>query len=275
MELGIFSKTFQRSSLNEVLETVKEHGYRCVQFNMSSAGLPSMPDSMPENLLIEIHRSMSEHSLKMAALSGTFNMTHPDKKQVGLGLERLKLLINHATEIGTNMITLCTGSFDTENMWRFHPENNSKTAWKMLCETMEQAISMVESAGIYLGIEPELANVINSAEKAKQLLNEMQSHQLRIVFDPANLFEKASQKEIELIIGKGLDLLAEHIHIAHAKDRNQDGSFATAGKGILPYRFFLKELNQSGFDGPLITHGLEEDEAEFCYNFLNEQLNLI
>jgi len=275
MELGIFSKTFQQSSLNEVLEIVKEHQYSCVQFNMASAGLPSMPDSIPENLLREIHQSMSEHGLKMSALSGTFNMTHPDKKQVVQGLERLKLLINHATEIGTNMITLCTGSFDTENMWRFHPENNSKTAWKMLCETMEQAISMVESAGIYLGIEPELANVINSAEKAKQLLNEMQSHQLRIVFDPANLFEKASQKEIELIIGKGLDLLAEHIHIAHAKDRNQDGSFATAGKGILPYRFFLKELNQSGFDGPLITHGLEEDEAEFCYNFLNEQLNLI
>jgi len=275
MELGIFSKTFQRSSLNEVLEIVKEHQYRCVQFNMASAGLPSMPDSIPENLLREIHQSMSEHGLKMSALSGTFNMTHPDKKQRELGMKRLDLLINKAAEMGTDMITLCTGSFDPENMWRFHPENNSKTAWKMLCETMEQAISMAENAGIYLGIEPELANVINSAEKAKQLIGEMQSNQLKIVFDPANLFETASQKEIELIIGKGLDLLANHIHIAHAKDRKPDGSFTTAGKGILPYLFFLKELNQTGFDGPLITHGLEEDEAGFCFDFLNEKLNLI
>ena len=275
MELGIFSKTFVRSSLNEVLDVVKDQRYTCVQFNMASAGLPSMPDSIPDSLPDEIHWSLSEHGLLMSALSGTFNMIHPDKKQREPGLERLGVLIQNAKEMGTDMITLCTGSFDSENMWRFHPENNSVNAWKMLCETMEQAISMAENAGIYLGIEPELANVINSAEKAKRLINEMQSQQLRIVFDPANLFEKASQKEIELIIGKGLDLLAEHIHIAHAKDRTPDGSFATAGKGILPYWFFLKELNQTGFDGPLITHGLEEDEAEFCYNFLNEQLNRI
>jgi len=275
MELGIFSKTFVRSSINNVLNAVKEHQYTCVQFNMASAGLPSMPDSMPEDLPAEIRRSMSEHGLKMAALSGTFNMIHPVKKQRELGLERLSLLIDCAAELGTDMITLCTGSFDPENMWHFHPENNSKTAWKMLCETMEQAASKAEKADILLGIEPELANVINSAEKAKQLLSEVQSKHLKIVFDPANLFEKASQKEIEVIVGKGLELLWENIHITHAKDRNPNGSFATAGKGILPYRFFLKELKQTGFDGPLVTHGLEEVEAGFCYDFLNEQLNLI
>ncbi|HPF52968.1 MAG TPA: sugar phosphate isomerase/epimerase family protein [Draconibacterium sp.] len=275
MELGIFSKTFVRPSLNEVLNNVKEHGYTCLQFNMASVGLSSMPDFIPENLPREVHQLMTECGLQMSALSGTFNMIHPDKKQRELGLERLGLLIHHAKEMGTDMITLCTGSFDSENMWRFHPENNSITAWRILSETMESALSLAEDEGIYLGIEPELANVINSAEKAKQIINEMQSKHLKIVFDPANLFEKASQKEIELIIGKGLDLLAEHIQIAHAKDRTPDGSFATAGKGILPYRFFLKEINQTGFDGPLITHGLEEDEAEFCYNFLNEQLNRI
>lgn len=275
MELGIFSRTFVRPSLNEVLGTVKEHGYSCVQFNMASAGLPSMPDFIPKGLSEEIHQSITENGLKMSALSGTFNMIHPDKKQRELGLERLGLLIHHAKEMGTDMITLCTGSFDSENMWRFHPENNSNTAWKILSETMEKVISLAEDEGIYLGIEPELANVINSAEKAKRLISEMQSQHLKIVFDPANLFEKASDKEIESIIGQGLDLLAERIQIAHAKDRNPDGSFATAGKGILPYRFFLKELDQTGFNGPLITHGLEEDEAKFCYDFLNEQLSLV
>lgn len=259
--------------MNDVLDAVKNHQYTCVQFNMASAGLASMPDSIPESLPAKIHQSMSEHGLKMAALSGTFNMTHPDKKQRELGLKRLGLLIDCAAEMGTEMITLCTGSFDPENMWRFHPENNSKTAWKMLCETMEQALSKAEKAGIYLGVEPELANVINSAEKARNLLADMQSKQLKIVFDPANLFEEASRKEIETIIGKGLELLWEDIQIAHAKDRNPDGSFTTAGKGILPYSFFLKELKQSGFDGPLVAHGLEENEAGFVYRFLSEHLN--
>lgn len=275
MELGIFSKTFVRTSLNEVLNAVNEHQYSCVQFNMASAGLPSMPDHIPEYLPQEINAALKEYKLKMAALSGTFNMIHPNPEEREKGFRRLDLLIKSAKAMGTEMITLCTGSFDPENMWRSHPENNSKTAWKILCESMEKVVEVAENEEIYLGIEPELANVINSAEKAKQLLNEMQSNQLKVVFDPANLFEKATQKEMEKRIGNGISLLADYIYMAHAKDRNPDGSFATAGKGILPFSFFLKELTQTANCRSLVTHGLEEDEAGFCYRFLEEQLGLI
>lgn len=48
MKLGIFTKTFQRPTLDAKLEAVAAHGMREVQFNLSCAGLPSLPDDPDE-----------------------------------------------------------------------------------------------------------------------------------------------------------------------------------------------------------------------------------
>lgn len=273
MDIGIFAKTYKKASLSEILDAVVRDNYQTVQFNMACVGLPSMPNSLPESLPGQIATEFQLKGLRMSALSGTFNMIHPDPVVRNEGLKSLELLIKNAQRIGTNNITLCTGSADPTDMWRFHSNNNSKKAWLILCKTMETALEMAEIENVNLLIEPELANVVNSPLKAKRLIHEMRSNNLKIVFDPANLFEVATPSEIEEVIEEGINLLADHIEIAHAKDRSTDGKFTAAGLGILPYSFFLKKLMSIGFDGDLITHGLSENDAKGCFEFLNGHMN--
>jgi len=275
MQPGIFAKTFERPSLTEVLDAVVENGFSHLQFNMACAGLPSLPEDISFEVTKQVANEMLVRNLTMDALSGTFNMIHPDKHIVEKGLKSLEVLISNAKQMGTSVITLCTGSCDADDMWRFHPENNSREAWLTLCNTLEPALIMAESKDVILGVEPELANVINSADKARRILDEMQSRHLKIVFDPANLFEKAASKEIEKIIAYGLELVGKDIAIAHAKDRKLDGSFTAAGLGVLPYSFFIHHLRETGFDGTLITHGLKETEAKQCAIFLKKQLTYV
>jgi sugar phosphate isomerase/epimerase len=272
---GIFAKTFDRPSLTGVLDAVVENGFNRLQFNMACAGLSSMPENISFELVNQIANEVSVRNLRMDALSGTFNMIHPDKQILERGLKSLKALIYNAKQMGTSIITLCTGSCDAEDMWRFHPGNNSREAWSALCSTLERALVIAESKGVILGVEPELANVINSADKARRILDEMQSRHLKIIFDPANLFEKAAPTEIEKIITYGLELLGKDIVIAHAKDRKADGSFTAAGLGVLPYSFFIHQLRETGFEGTLITHGLKETEAKQCAIFLTKQLTYV
>jgi sugar phosphate isomerase/epimerase len=137
---------------------------------------------------------------------------------------------------------------------------------------MERALELAETADVDLGIEPELANVIDSAQAARQLIDEMQSPRIKIVFDAANLFEVVSDDERRDIVARGVGLLADRIALAHAKDRSADGSFATAGKGVLDYRHYLGELYRNGFAGPLVTHGLRADEAAGVARFLSQTL---
>ena len=163
MRLGIFAKTFPRPSLRETLDAVRAHGIGSVQFNMSCAGLPSMPEEIPPRLADRIREKMAERDLAMAAVSGTFNMIHPDHARRREGLQRLGAVAGACGRLGTSVITLCTGTRDLEDMWRQHPDNDTREAWRDLLASVEQALEVAEENGVTLAFEPEVNNVVDSA----------------------------------------------------------------------------------------------------------------
>lgn len=272
MEKGIFSKTFASSSVDENFRTIRSLGYASTQFNFASAGLPSLPDSVAPEKIDEIKAAAQAHSVHIAAVSATFNMAHPQQSVIDAGMASLAAICQAAAKLDCPLVTLCTGTCDAEDQWRFHPDNATPAAWQKLCISMAQALEMAERYNVALGIEPELANIVNSAAKARQLIDEMGSDRLKVIFDPANLFEVASLSEQHRIIAHGLELLSAEIAIAHAKDRYADGAFATAGKGVLDYPFYLQRLQATGFNGSIVTHGLAASEAQGVSSLLDQQL---
>ena len=147
----------------------------------------------------------------MAAVSGTYNMIHPDVKVREAGHARLEALAQACAGLGTTLITLCTGTRDAQDQWRAHPDNTSPAAWRDLLQSMETAIAIADRYQIELGIEPELANVVNSAQRARELIDQLGSPRLRIVLDPANLFEVAPLDEQRHTVAAAIDLLADRI----------------------------------------------------------------
>jgi sugar phosphate isomerase/epimerase len=88
------------------------------------------------------------------------------------------------------------------------------------------------------------------------------------VLDPANLFEFALPRESQVIIARAVDLLGNRIVMAHAKDRRANGEFTAASSGVIDFPHFIDCLRSVGFDGPLVTHGLIEQEAPAVAAFL-------
>lgn len=272
MELGIFAKTFARDSVAAVFDAVRTHELHVAHFNMACAGLPSLPDRIPDSLAESIGHAAVERNLTLAGLSGTFNMIHPDVSVRKRGLRRLEVLASACDAMGTDVITLCTGTRDPDDKWHRHPDNDTSAAWRDLCHSMERALEIAETHDVKLAFEPEQANVINSAQKGVQLIEEMGSARLKVIFDPANLFETAEPDERRRRVEEGLDLLGEHVVMAHAKDRHDDGTFCPAGHGILDYDHFLQHFRAAEIDAPLILHGLDESEVPDCLSFLRERL---
>jgi sugar phosphate isomerase/epimerase len=268
MRLGIFAKTFDTLGAAATLEAVARAGYSTAQFNMASLGLPSMPDRIEADAARSIAVATESTGVSIAAVSGTYNMIHPNEAVRRSGTSRLKVLAAACGAIGTKLITLCTGTRDPEDQWRGHPDNSSPAAWCDLRAEMETAISIAERFGIFLGVEPELANVISSATVARRFLDEMASPRLKIILDPANLFEVAGSQERRSIVESAVDLLGPDLVMAHAKDRNKDGDFTAAGQGVIDFRHFVGCLTRSGFSGPLVTHGLVAADAPEVAAFL-------
>ena len=267
MQIGIFAKTFARSTTQDLFQTVAAYGIHNVQFNLSCIGMDTLPKQMASAAALQtISSAAQDAKVELSAISGTFNMGHPDPEFRRDNLQKFGTLCEVAAQLRIPVITLCTGTRDRDNMWKWHPENGSKAAWNDMVRTMESALVSAEKFGLVLAFEPERENIVNSAGRARHLLDELANPRLRITIDPANLiFPESNQRAI---LDDAFALVNDSIIIAHAKDRDGDFNPCAAGKGVLDFPYYLHCLKQCGFNGPLILHGLEETEVPFSRQFL-------
>ena len=83
-------------------------------------------------------------------------------------------------------------------MWRAHPANTDRSAWSDLRRTLDPLLEAAREAGIRLGVEPELANVVRDAPTAARLLDELGADApIGIVLDPANLLTPGTVAQSE------------------------------------------------------------------------------
>lgn len=276
MHIGIFTKTFVRPSLTATFDAVVAHSIKHIQFNFASteAHMPSLPDEIEPSLLAHIQHEINAHNLNAVALSGTFNMIHPNISERMRDFQRFETLALAAHTLQIGLISLCTGTRDPDNMWRAHPDNNTSATWLDLLQSMEKALSIAENADVTLGIEPETANVIASAQQARRLLNELRSPRLKIIIDPANLFTVETLPHMHDVLDEAFALLNPDIVLAHAKDvrLDDDGTLhhCAAGTGSLDYPHYLSLLAPLGV--PLLLHGLDESQVTPALHFLQRSL---
>jgi sugar phosphate isomerase/epimerase len=176
--------------------------------------------------------------------------------------------------LGTSIIAICIGTRDRENMWRYHPDNGLPQAWRDMTSCVDEAVEIARRAGVTLALEPEVTNVVDSAEKARRLLDEIRSPHLKITMDAANLFHTGELARMAEVLDNAFALVGRDLVVAHAKDISQDGEAGheAAGQGRLDYDRYLALLRVYRFDGPLLLHGLAESQVPGCVEFLRKKL---
>jgi sugar phosphate isomerase/epimerase len=270
MQIGIFTKVFMRDSLDETLDAVLAHGIRAVQFNMLNAGLDELPEVVPAEVAARIREAFAQRAMNLAAVSGTFNIIDPDRRARQDGMRRLAALAGACDALGTRIITMSSGTRDPHNMWRRHADNDTPAAWSEMIASMREATRIAEAHDVTLVVEPEVGNVVNSARKARDMLDTIGSPQLKIVIDGANLFPAGTLPRMAEILDEAFALLGPNIAFAHAKDLSHDGDAGheAAGTGLLDYAHYTGLLRSSGYAGPLVLHSLTEDQVGECVRFL-------
>jgi len=217
MHLGIFAKTFPRPTLEETLDAVVAHGLTHIQFNMSCLGLATLPDRLDESSCRWIAQAVHDRGLTMAAISGTFNMCDPSDSRLENNLRRLEVLAAACRWLDTRIITLCTGTLDPHDMWKWHFENARKSTWERLVPVMKEAVKIADRHEVTLAFEPEIHNVVSSVMRARRLLDEISSPWLKVVIDPASLLHSGDRGRLGEILDQSLDWLGPDIVLAHAK----------------------------------------------------------
>lgn len=279
-ELGIFSRTYETRNLEETYRRMAKHGLSHTQFNLSNAGLDTLPEHVEERHLREIREITDRYQIQLDALSGTFNMIDPDIERRRAGCRQFREQCRIAKELGIPVVTLCTGSKHPTDKWTWHEDNLSESAWEDLMNTTEEILRYAKEYDVILGVETEASNIVNTPLRARKYLDQADSPYLKIIMDGANLFRPEQVKDMRRVLDEAFALLGKDIVIAHAKDfsfreypenhKPEQLQFVAAGQGVLDFSYYLHLLERCGYQGPLIMHGLSEEQVPESCRFLKE-----
>ena len=275
MQLGIFAKTFDRPNVASCLQAVADAGIPATQFNLSVAGLPTIPDqAVPDEVVETIRAAADQAGVALAAISGTFNSAHPDPAHRQTYLARFPHLCAVARDLQIGIITLSIGSRDPQDMWRWHPDNTTPQAWADSRTTLQALAALAEDYGLTLAVEPEHSNVLATADQAITMLDQIGSPALKIIYDAANLLDPDGYDPAAAAaaITRDIATLGPHIALGHAKELIADRAPAAPGTGLLPWPLIVQTLHEAGFDGALVIHGLPETSVPLAVTSLEAAL---
>lgn len=271
---AIFSRTYPSERVTEVLQAIQADGFRGGQMNLSSFGMRSLPDRLDEAILAEGRSEAVRLGLTMAALSGTYNMAHPDEAVRRAERPRFTNVLRAARLVGAPIVTLCTGTRHPTDKWAAHPDNTSPEAWADLRAELDWALAEAASLDLVLAVEPEPGNVVRDAVVARTLLDEIGADHLKIILDAANLIGVAGLDRQAEIVAAAIELLGPDVVLAHAKDIDSTGRVVAPGQGAIDLPAFVSALVAAGFDGPLVGHGFEADDTVLAGRVLNDLCNI-
>lgn len=263
--IGIFAKTFPGTTADAVLKAVAAAGIRHVQFNLSSLGLDTVPDVIPDRVFTEIVDALLQYHVSIDALSGTCNLAHPDQSVRTEWVRRLEALAALCAVIGIPVLTLTTGTRHPTDLWSPHPDNTTSAAWSDAKASLGDLMHRIRGLRVTLAFEPEPASITRSLVDAARMMAELETGRawprLGIVFDPANLVDASDPASLSRVLRDDVPKVAGKIQLMHAKDRTADGRVVPPGQGIIDFAACVDAAGRAGFAGPLIMHGLEASDV--------------
>ena len=274
MQLGIFAKTFAGTDAQTVLAAVADAGYddRAVQHGLPRAAIDAGRDS---------DGALQTASRAAAAADRRFDrrrlrhLQHDPPRPDGA---------RRGTAPAGDLIAAAPGhGHPARDAVHRHarPATTSGAAIRTtrrprpgaICSPeMDAAIGIAERHDVDLGIEPELANVVDSRRRGAPPARRDGAAPRFASCSIRPICSRPRRRPSGTTGGGGVDLLGDRIAMAHAKDRDPQGGFVAAGQGVIDFDHFLGRLQAAEFDGPLVTHGLSPAEAPGVASFLADTL---
>ena len=165
--------------------------------------------------------------------------------------------MHYAKYIGAEMVGLETCRFSDDD-----EINNSEETYQYLLKNMKKLVSAAEEIGVNVGIEGVHFHVINTPTKMKRLVDDLNSPNVRVIFDPVNYINTANYKNQDEIINTHFDLLGEKTKLLHLKDfKLVDGEVAYEFPcdGLLNKDLLWDKLKQYNPDIAVILEEVKED----------------
>lgn len=233
MQIGLRLHDSAKLELNERLKTVKGQGFSCVHLALSKIeGLVSSADALTPGYAMYLKHTFEQAGLDIAVLGNYLNLAHPDRDKLDEIVYKYKAHLRFASLLGCSVVGTETGA--PNEAYAYDKEaNHSKEALDLFIERVKPVVEYAEKSGVILAIEPVYKHIVWNPERAREVLDRVDSPNLQIIFDPVNLLHPDNLDRRDEVIKEAIELLGPDIAIIHLKDYIlEDGEMKCLGCGF-------------------------------------------
>lgn len=266
MQIGIRLHDGEKKPVEELLPIIKEQGFSCAHIALSK----SMKEyntgitALTPGFAMYLKRLFAENDLDIAVLGCYLNLAVPDKNMLEKNLEVYKAHIRFASALGCGVVGTETGAPNIE--YKYEHACHTEEALSVFIKNLRIVTEYAEKMGVLIAIEPVWKHIVYSPKTARRVLDEINSPNLRIIFDPVNLLCYDNYMYRYEIFDEAIELLGSDIAVVHIKDFTVQGKelIATAaGLGEMDYRAIMRFIKN---DKPFIHATLENTTPENAAN---------
>ena len=224
-------------------QTAREEGFTCVHLAYSKVikGYTFDDCALTEGLAKYTKRVFEGQGLDVAVLGCYLNLAHPDPEKLKEIQSRYYGHLRVASLLGAGVVGTETGAPNAQ--YKMAANTHSEEALETFIRGLAPVVERAEKCGVTMAIEPVWKHIVYSPDRAVQVLDAIQSPNLRIIFDPVNLLYPGNLDDRDKVIGEAMEKLCDRIAVVHLKDcvlSGHDLKSIAAGTGVMDYREILK-----------------------------------
>ena len=262
MQLGIRLHDTTKLPFEERIADVHNLGFACGHLALAKVidEFPTTDEALTPGLAMYIKNVFAKNHVDIAVLGCYLNLANPNKEQLEKTVHRYMAHIRFASWLGCGVVGTETGA--PNETYSFTPECHTEEALQLFIQNVRPVVKYAEQMGVVFAIEPVYRHIVWNPKQARRVLDEIQSPNLQIIFDPVNLLDIANYRDREEIIGEAIELLGPDIAMVHLKDfRIEDGKMISmgCGQGEMDYTDILKFMKERK---PFIHATLEDTKPE-------------
>ena len=264
MKRGIRGHDINADRFENLSATARKHDIEYLQLVLEK----SIDGFCMGNFTVEYAEKIKEQlaGTKVAILGSYINPSNPDDEALAVDIAKFKEKIKYASVLSPIAVGTETGIYK-------EGQTDSEEAYMRVLASIKEIVAEAEKYDVNVGIEGVHCFVINTPQKMKRLVDDLDSDNVRVIFDPVNYLNIDNYKEQDKMINDMFSLLADKICVLHAKDFIvDDGGFKMVkpAEGMLNYRLIFDKMKEHNLDIPIICEEIDEEEAREAFEKLKK-----
>lgn len=205
-------------------------------------------------------------NVKIAILGSYINPSNHNDDELRTDIEKFKEKIRYASilnpiAVGTETGIYKEGLTDTEE------------AYQRVLGTFKELTKYAQEYNVCIAVEGVHCFVINTPQKMKRLVDNLNSPNVKVIFDPVNYLNINNYQKQDEIIREAFDLLWDKICVIHAKDfvvENGEFKAVKQTEGMLNYKLLFENMKKYNLDVPIICEEISDSDAVIAFENLEK-----